>query len=163
MTRTRATTGATDVDALLDRVRRLEEIEIARNLLHTYAATMDDPTPEKVSALFTTDGVLRTKLGEFTGREAIAAFFAQRIDTDTETRHFIANPRTRWLEPGRVEVASYFLFTGRMAGSSAVGWGTYLDVIAVDGDTALFADKSIQVEVRTDLAAGWAAVPATVT
>lgn len=148
---------ATDVAALLARVRRMEEIEAARNLLHTYASTMDDPTPERVAALFTEDGVLRTTLGEFPGRAAIAAFFAERIAADAAgTRHFTVSPRTRWLAPGRVGVASYFLFTGRRRDASALGWGTYADVVVVDGDTALFAERSIDVQMRTDLATGWA-------
>jgi hypothetical protein len=148
----------TDITALLDRVQRLEEAEAARNLFHRYASTLDDPTPEGVAALFTEDGVLRTRLGVSTGRAEIAAFYRNRLAVDdAPKRHFIVNPRTTWVAPGVVEVASYFLFTGRGGDRSIIGWGTYLDRIRVTDGEALFEDKTITLEVGTDLESGWPA------
>ncbi|MCQ0013659.1 nuclear transport factor 2 family protein [Actinomadura madurae] len=122
-----------DLSGLLGRLRRLEDMEAARNHLHRYAATLDAPTAESIAALFTEDGVLRTRLGEFTGREAIAGFYRDRLAADpSEKRHFIVSPRTTWTGPGTVEIASYFLFTAR-AGTSVLGWGTYLDRLRVRG------------------------------
>jgi len=146
----------TDLAVLLRRVRRLEEMEAARNHLHRYAATLDAPTPESVAALFTEDGVLRTRLGEFAGREAIAGFYRERLGADpSEKRHFIVSPRTTWTGPGTVEIASYFLFTAR-AGTSVIGWGTYLDRLRVEDDTALFTGKTIEMHMGTNLVKGWA-------
>lgn len=145
-----------DLDALLARVERLEEAELARNLLHAYAEELDDPTPEAVAALFTEDGVLSVPTGDFTGRTGITAFFRDRTGPgSSEKRHFIMNVRTRPLAPGLVEVASYFVFTAREPDASGLGWGTYLDVIEVADGTARFRSKTITPHVGTDLARGW--------
>lgn len=145
-----------DLDALLARVERLEEAELARNLLHAYAEELDDPTPEAVAALFTEDGTLSVPAGDFTGRSEITAFFRNRTGPGTpEKRHFITNVRTRSLGPGTVEVASYFVFTSREPDASGLGWGTYLDVIEVADATARFRSKTITPHVNTDLARGW--------
>ncbi|GAA4057658.1 nuclear transport factor 2 family protein [Actinomadura miaoliensis] len=155
-------TSQSEIAALLRRVRRLEETEAARNHLHRYAEALDDPVPEAVAALFTEDGALHTRLGgrpgrTMAGREAIAAFYRERGAADpAEKRHFIVSPRTTWVEPGVVEIASYFLFTARADDASVIGWGTYRDRLRVDGDTALFTDKIIDLHVGTDLAQGWA-------
>jgi hypothetical protein len=152
----RTVTTDADVAALLRRVQRLEEMETARNHFHRYAATLDSPTPESVAALFTENGALRTRLGDFVGRTAIAEFYRDRLTADpSEKRHFVVNPHTTWLEPGLVEIASYFIFTGRGDQRSVIGWGTYLDRIRVQGDSALFEHKTIVIDVGTDLAHGW--------
>lgn len=145
-----------DLDALLARVARLEEAELARNLLHAYAEELDDPTPEAVAALFTEDGVLSVPAGDVTGRAGITAFYRDRLGPESsEKRHFIMNVRTRPLGPGTVEVASYFVFTARDPDASGLGWGTYLDVVEVSDGTARFRSKTITPHVSTDLARGW--------
>ncbi|MFD0688618.1 nuclear transport factor 2 family protein [Actinomadura fibrosa] len=145
-----------DLDDLLRRLRRLEDMEAARNHLHRYAAALDTPAPDSIAALFTEDGVLRTRLGEFTGREAIAGFYRDRLAADpSEKRHFITSPRTTWAAPGVVEIASYFLFTAR-AGTSVLGWGTYLDRLRIQAGAPLFTEKTIEIHMGTDLAKGWA-------
>lgn len=146
-----------DLDALLARVARLEEAELARNLLHAYAEELDDPTPEAVAALFTEDGVLSVPSGDFAGRAAIAGFYRDRVGPGaSEKRHFITNLRTRSVAPGIIEVASYFVFTARDPDASGLGWGTYLDVVEVADGTARFRSKTITPHVHTDLARGWA-------
>ncbi|MEV4999743.1 nuclear transport factor 2 family protein [Nocardioides sp. LML1-1-1.1] len=145
-----------DLDALLARVARLEEAELARNLLHAYAEELDDPTPEAVADLFTEDGMLSVPAGDFTGRTGITAFYRDRLGPgSSEKRHFIMNVRTRSLGPGVVEVASYFVFTARDPDASGLGWGTYLDVVEVADGTARFRRKTITPHVSTDLARGW--------
>lgn len=150
----------TDLHALLARVARLEEAELARNLLHAYAEVLDDPTPEAVAALFTEDGVLGVPAGEFAGREAVAGFYRDRLAGASEKRHFIVNVRTRPLGPGLVELASYFLFTAREPASSGLGWGTYLDIVEVADGVARFRHKTITPHVATDLSVGWGAAGA---
>lgn len=145
------------LQALLDRVARLEEAELARNLLHAYAEVLDDPTPEAVAALFADDGVLRVPAGDFAGRDAVAGFYRDRLVGGSEKRHFLMNVRTRALGPGLVEVASYFVFTARDTAASGLGWGTYLDVIEVADGRARFRSKTITPHVTTDLASGWPA------
>lgn len=154
---TQPTTEA-DLPALLDRVRRLEEAELARNLLHAYAEVLDDPTPDAVARLFTEGGTLSVPSADFTGREAIAGFYRDRVGPGvSEKRHFISSVRTRPLAPGMVEVASYFVFTAREPDASGLGWGTYLDEIEVRDGIALFARKTITPHVSTDLTRGWPA------
>jgi hypothetical protein len=151
--------SAAELRVLSERVARLEEMEVARNHLHAYAETLDAPSPEAIAALFTDDGVLRVPAGDFAGREEITGFFRDRFDKDpSEKRHFLMNVRTQSLEPGLVEVASYFLFTAR-GERSVLGWGTYLDLIQVRDGVALFTQKTITPHVTTDLAAGWPMTP----
>lgn len=150
---------ADELKALSERVARLEEMEVARNHLHAYAEALDHPGPEAVAALFTDDGLLRVPAGDFVGREAITGFFRDRFDSDpSEKRHFLMNVRTRSVEPGLVEVASYFLFTGRGPESSVLGWGTYLDLIRVRDGEALYTRKTITPHLTTDLATGWPSI-----
>lgn len=143
---------------LVERLRRLEEMEIARNHLHRYAATLDNPTPEAVAALFTDDGILRTGRGTAVGRTSIADFYRRLLERDpSEKRHFITSPHTTWLAPGLVEIASYFLSTGRGTNRSVLGWGAYLDRIRIVDGTPLIAEKTIELHVGTDLHTGWPA------
>lgn len=144
--------------ALIERIQRLEDCEAARNLLHDYAAALDTPAPDVVAALFTEDGSLTVPSGTWHGRAGVADFYADRFTSDaSEKRHFITSPRTTWLGPGEVEVASYFVFTGRHPERSVIGWGTYQDRIQVTDGSAWFAAKTITPHVGTDLVTGWRA------
>lgn len=146
------------VTTLLARVQRLEDAERARNHLHAYAEALDTPVPSRVAALWTEDGVLQVPSGAFEGRAGVEEFYRSRGEADpSEKRHFIVSPRVRHLEPGLVEVASYFVFTARGEDRSVLGWGTYLDRIRIVGDVALFEQKTITPHVGTDLASGWPA------
>jgi hypothetical protein len=149
-------------DDLEARVRRLEDIEAARGMYQVYAETLDVPDPKTVAALFTDDGVLHTPVGDFEGRPAIEDFYGKAFAADTSLkRHFIVNPRVVETRPGTVRLQSYFLYTGRGDAQSIIGWGTYDDVIDVSGPGPLFREKTIAVDVGTDLAQGWAKDPAT--
>ncbi|MFJ9317663.1 nuclear transport factor 2 family protein [Pimelobacter simplex] len=156
-------TTPADLTALADlaaRVARLEEAELARNLLHAYAEVLDDPTPEAVAALFTDDGVLSVPAGDFAGRDAVTAFYRDRLGPGaSEKRHFIMNVRTRPQAPGLVEVASYFVFTARESTTSALGWGTYLDLVEITAGVPRFRHKTITPHLATDLTTGWPAPP----
>lgn len=144
-----------DLSGLLGRLRRLEDMEAARNHLHRYAATLDAPTAESIAALFTEDGVLRTRLGEFTGREAIAGFYRDRLAADpSEKRHFIVSPgrpgrdRGSWRSP-RTSSSPLAPAPRCSAGApTSTGYGS--------GEAALFTDKTIEIHMGTDLAKGWA-------
>ena len=147
----------TQHDVWEQRIARLEEAELARNLLHDYADILDDPTPEAVAALFTDDGVLSVPAGDFVGTAAITSFFRDRLGPGaSDKRHFIMNVRTRPQGPGLVEVASYFLFTAREP-DSGIGWGRYRDVIEVAEGRARIRHKTITPHLATDLKRGWPA------
>lgn len=146
----------TDMDELIARVRRLEDIEAARNMYHVYAETLDDPNAKTVAQLFAEDAVLHTPMGDFTGRQAIEDFYASAFEADTSLKqHLIVNPKVISAEPGRVRLQSYFLYLGRGDDASIIGWGTYDDTVDVTGSDPLFVEKTIGIIVGTTLDQGW--------
>jgi ketosteroid isomerase-like protein len=147
----------TDLDQVLQRLQRLEDIETARGIYHRYAHVLDEPDAVAVARLFTEDGLLHTPMGTSEGREAIESFFRSAFEADTSVkRHFIVNPRVVDVTAGVVRLQSYFLYTGRGDDTSVIGWGEYDDRVDVRGAEPLFAEKTIAVHVGTDLASGWA-------
>lgn len=141
---------------LREYVRRLRAIESARDHVHAYARILDDPDPGTVTALFAPDAVLTTPSRTVRGSAEIRNFFESAFVADPSVkRHFIANVRTAWLGSSRVRVQSQFFFTGSGAGRSALGWGSYDDVVDTGGDRPCFVEKGVLVEVSTDLANGW--------
>jgi hypothetical protein len=150
----------TSPDDQAARLTRLEECAAASNILHTFAAALDEPEMEKVLALFREDAVLSSPRREAVGHDEIRAFFTEAWAADpSEKRHFVMSPRVTWLEPGRVRLEAYFYFIGRLPGSSVLGWGTYDDVVDVTGPEPRFARIRMESHLRTDLASGWAATP----
>lgn len=148
---------ATELGELEARIRRLEEMERARNIFYEYASVLDDPRPAVMATLFTPDGVLGTPAGRVAGRAAIEAFFADAFAADpSDKRHFVLSPRTTWSEPGSVRVEAYFTYVGRGEDRSGLGWGTYDATVDVTGECPLFAKLTIDVHLASDLAAGWA-------
>lgn len=146
----------TDIEELAARLRRLEDIEAARNMFHVYAETLDEPDAKTVAQLFADDGVLHTPVGDFQGRSAIEEFYGQAFAADTSLKnHLIVNPKVVSAEPGRVRMQSYFLYLGRGDDASIIGWGTYDDTIDVSSAEPLFAEKTIGIIVGTTLEAGW--------
>jgi SnoaL-like domain len=140
-----------------ERLGRLEDVEAARGILFDYAASLDEPDPAVVAALFTEDGLLHTVGGTCRGRAEIEEFFGRAFTRDPSTkRHFITNSKTTWLAPRRVRIDSYFFFVGRDVDRSVLGWGTYLDVVDVSGGRPRFAEKTIDVHLNTTLDQGWA-------
>ena len=145
---------------LLHRLTRLEECSRASNLLHTFAASLDEPDLDTVLALFREDALLSSPRREARGHQEIGAFFADAWLADPSAkRHFVMTPRVTWLSPGRVRLEAYFTFVGRMPDSSVLGWGTYDDLVDVTGPEPQFAEVRMESHLRTDLAQGWAAAP----
>jgi ketosteroid isomerase-like protein len=145
-----------DIDELLARVSRLEDIEAARNMHHIYASTLDEPSAKTVAQLFAEDAVLNTPVGSFTGRQAIEDFYAAALAADTSLKqHLITDVKVASAEPGRVRLQSYFLYLGRGDDDSVIGWGTYDDTVDVSGPEPVFVEKTIDIIVGTTLDAGW--------
>lgn len=139
-----------------ERTQRLEDKEQARNLLHTYAAVLDDPEPDAIAALFEADATLRTTTGVHRGRPAIAEFFrAARSADDSEKRHFVTSPDVEWISPGCVKISSYFIYTARSNRDAVLGWGTYEDLVSVSAVGAKFTSKFIDVQFRGEIGTGW--------
>jgi hypothetical protein len=144
------------IEALAAQLQRLSEAQAAANILHTYAAALDEPDVATVLPLFTEDAVLETPGSAATGHAGIGAFFRAAWAADASAkRHFITSPRVTWLEPGRVRLESYFSFIGRAPGQSVLGWGTYDVIVDVTGTEPRFARMRIDSHLRTDLASGW--------
>lgn len=146
------------MDDLSERLDRLEEREVARNLLHEYATVLDEPDVRTVTALFDPDATLTNPRGTFRGRDAIAADYRVAWDLDPSRKvHVVATPALRHVAPGVVDAQAVFCFFGRGRDESVLGWGRYDDRIVVRDGQALFLAKTIRIGVRTDLATGWAA------
>ncbi len=145
-----------DIEDVVARLRRLEDIEAARNMHHVYASTLDEPNAKTVAELFTENAVLHTPVGSFPGRQAIEDFYSAAFEADTSLKqHFVVNPKVISAEPGRVRLQSYFLYLGRGDDASVIGWGTYDDTVDVSGPEPLFVEKTIGIIVGTTLDAGW--------
>ncbi len=146
-----------ELNALRQRVLRLEQIEHARGYLHTYAETMDDRDPETACRLFREDAVLTTVRGVARGRAEIRQFYRETLTPDQSgSRHFVAAPRATWLADGLIRLESYFQFVGRGDDASVIGWGTYDDTVDVSGERPCFAAKTITLHLRTSVEQGWA-------
>ncbi len=101
---------------------RAWECVVAGNILHTFATAVDAQDLPATLACFREDAVLATPRGESTGLDEIGAFFMKAWATDPSAkRHFVASPRTTWLEPGLVRLEAYFSFIGRLPGSRSSG------------------------------------------
>ena len=150
----------TALELLEMEMRRLAQCQAAANILHTYAASLDEPDVDTVLRLFREDAILQTPGGTSAGDEQIGAFFRRAWAADSSVkRHFITSPRVTWLEPGLVRLEAYFSFIGRATRQSVVGWGTYDDTVDVTGTEPRFARMRIESHLRTDLAAGWPLPP----
>jgi 3-phenylpropionate/cinnamic acid dioxygenase small subunit len=148
----------TTLEALEAEVRRLTQCQAAASILHTYAASLDEPDVATVLRLFRDDAVLETPNSTAAGHEEIGAFFRRAWAADPSVkRHFITSPRVTWLEPGLVRLEAYFYFIGRASQQSVLGWGTYDDTVDVTGPEPRFARMRIDSHLRTDLVAGWPA------
>ena len=146
----------TAVEALEAEVRRLAQCQAAANILHTYAATLDEPDVATVLRLFRPDAILETPGSIAAGHEEIGEFFRRAWAADPSVkRHFITSPRVTWLEPGLVRLEAYFSFIGRALEQSVLGCGTYDDTVDVTGPEPRFARMRIESHLHTDLAAGW--------
>ncbi|HEY8534248.1 MAG TPA: nuclear transport factor 2 family protein [Micromonospora sp.] len=142
---------------LAELVRQQDECRRATGILHAFAASLDEPDVDTVLKLFREDAVLETPRFTARGHAEIGAFFQRAWAADPSTkRHFVMSPRVTWLEPGRVRLETYFLFVGRLPGSSIIGWGTYDDIVDVSGQEPLFAYIRMESHLRTDLQSGWA-------
>ncbi len=139
-----------------DRLLRLEEIEATRQLLASYARAADAASIEPMVALFAADGVVSNRQGEFTGPDEIGGYFDRSWgEKPVDKRHFVANAEVRWEGPGRLGARAYFVFVARAPGASVLGWGRYdADVVVHDG-APRFARLRMDLDVGTDLGAGW--------
>jgi hypothetical protein len=147
-------------DDLAARVQRLELIELAKVATVNYGRACDDKDVEALRArVFTDDVVLRIRDRVLRGIDDVADFYAGAFATEPGTRrHFLTNQIAEVDGSGHVRVESYFFFVSEDA-QSVIGWGAYRDVVVALDAGLRIADKTIVLDVRTDLRAGWAMAP----
>ena len=147
--------SAAELD-LAARVARLEAIEVAKATTARYARACDTKDIEALrTEVFTDDAVLRLPTRELHGIDAIAKSYRRAFEAHGPRRHFIVNHIAERAESDLVELASYFVFVSQ-DGSSVIGWGAYRDIIVIDGPVGRIRDKTILVDVYTNLDDGWA-------
>jgi hypothetical protein len=143
-------------DAVMRRLRRLEDIEAARCVVTRYAAVIDSRELASLGDVFSADAELVTPWAHYRGIDEIRGFFTDALTRSREQRsHFVTNIEPTWIAPGEVRLHSYFLYVGAGGAASTIGWGTYEDRVRVDDDTALITFKSIALGRQTDLRQGW--------
>ncbi|HEV8295857.1 MAG TPA: nuclear transport factor 2 family protein [Acidimicrobiales bacterium] len=146
-----------DRGSLEARVRRLEAVESARDLLHAYAAACDRGDLEGLVGLFADGAVLDANGAVYDGRAAIRQFYAPRLAP--VTRHFVTNATFAATASGDIESRCLFLALGANEGRSTLVIGNYADRIRVERDGARFRSRVIRLGVATDLDTGWSDLP----
>ena len=76
--------------ALSARLQRLEDLDALRRLAADYGAGLDDREVERVSSLFTTDGVFEQEGREVhvEGRSGVGAWYAERLGHYGPSLHY---------------------------------------------------------------------------
>lgn len=83
-----------ELDKLMSRIQRLEDLEEIRRLKHRYCGLCDDAfQADEIAALFTDDGVWEAgePWGNFIGPEAIAEFFKGMPEAVSYSVHALSN------------------------------------------------------------------------
>jgi ketosteroid isomerase-like protein len=145
------------MDESEQRLARLEKIEAAKAALGRYARACDAKDVSRLAAdVFTADVVLHVPGTDYHGVEDVAAFYRGAFDAAPGTRrHFLMNHIAEVNPAGEVEIDSYFFFVSA-EDQSVIGWGSYRDVIVVDGGRARVREKTIVLDMHTTIDAGWA-------
>jgi hypothetical protein len=146
-------------DEITARLERLELIEAAKAVTARYGRVIDAKDVAGLDGVFSDDAVLHLPNAEHRGIDAVRTFFAGAFAAEPGTRrHFIANQIAELIAEDEVRVRSYFFFVSADA-QSVIGWGAYDDTVRGRGDAARITDKTIAIDVRTDLQRGWARIP----
>ncbi|MET0523359.1 MAG: nuclear transport factor 2 family protein [Nocardioides sp.] len=146
-------------DDLHARLRRLELIELAKTATIAYATACDHKAVDELRTnVFTNDAVLHVPNRDFVGVDAVAEFYAHQFPEMGARRHFLTNQVAEVDDDERVHVESYFFFVSA-DDRSVIGWGQYRDIVVVGDEGPRIADKTIVLDVRTDLSTGWAMSP----
>lgn len=145
-----------DLAIALERLHRLEAVQSAQDLMNEYAVAVDGRAIEPVLALFAPDAELHSPRGVHSGREQIAQSFSDGWAMEPSRKHhFVTNARATVQPDGTVTAQAYFLYVGRDAARSVIGWGKYDDRIDVSGERPVFLTKKITLMISTDLDTGW--------
>jgi ketosteroid isomerase-like protein len=145
------------MDESEQRLVRLEKIEAAKAALGRYARACDAKDVSRLAAdVFTADVVLHVPGADHHGIDDVCAFYQAAFDAQPGTRrHFLMNHIAEVNPAGEVEIDSYFFFVSAES-QSVIGWGSYRNVMVVDGGRARIQEKTIVLDMHTTIDAGWA-------
>jgi uncharacterized protein (TIGR02246 family) len=145
-----------DVEALKDRLARLEVAEAARAATWRYAIAVDTSDFDLLSDVFTEDAVLTTRQGPRQGRAEILAYYRKALADALGRKHFMLNQAVTPIGPDVAVVDSYFMYTFAGEDTSILGWGNYHDRVRVIDGVARIEEKRISIDVHADSRVGWA-------
>lgn len=142
-----------DIEA---RLARLETAEAAREASWRYATAIDTLDFDLLASVFAPDATLTTRRGTRTGRDAIIEYYRAALADPIDRRHFLVNQRVTVEGPGSARLDSYFLYTFAGEDTSILGWGAYVDHVAVVDGVGAITSKEISIGAHADVRAGWA-------
>ena len=140
------------------RLTRLEHIEAAKVVSAGYARACDAKDVDMLARdVFVDDVVLHLPNALHRGIVEVNAFYRAAFDAEPGTRrHFLTNQIAEVDARGDVDIESYFFFVSADR-ESVLGWGAYRDQVVFRDGQARIAEKTIVLDVRTPIDAGWAA------
>jgi uncharacterized protein (TIGR02246 family) len=102
----------TDIEVLVRRLERLEDVRAIEQLKYEYAGHCDNSyNPEGIAGLFTDDGrwVVDGEGGTMTGHEEIKAHFRALSEKITWAQHYVIAPQVVLAEDGHTAVGKFYL------------------------------------------------------
>ena len=156
-----------DIQQLVARVQRLEDIEAIKLLVVRYAQGADQGNdPDIMVPLFTDAGVWDggKRFGVYTGKEAIRQFLAESGAFIGWTLHYMVSPAVDVDPAGQTAKAFWYLWeTANMpnqeSGEDDAFWigGTYESALAKQADGAWkFTRVALDLKLLSPYAEGWA-------
>ncbi|MCA9829416.1 MAG: nuclear transport factor 2 family protein [Anaerolineales bacterium] len=124
-----------------------DHAEIHR-LYGQYSQAIDLGSPDAFADVFTHDAVLKTEMGDYTGREALKGFATWfRGQMGNSVRHWPAN-LVVGAEADLITATCYFgaFQVGDPAGPKPIASGIYSDVLAKTGDGWKIASRNIAMD-----------------
>jgi hypothetical protein len=140
------------------RVACQETAEDARTLVSRYASACDTHDLGQIGAMFATDAVVSVPNDSWIGLDEVRRFYREAwAASPGPSRHFITNVAMSDLQQSRVDVTAYLLYvTATGDGVSQIGWGSYRDRYARQGDRLVVQSKHIVLDLVVDVREGWA-------
>ena len=132
---------STNIEALAERLERLETTEAARTALYAYAHAVDTRDWLMLGGVFTEDAVMEMPGLVLTGRTAVVEALQGMLPTEFLTRHLIVNPQVTWKSPGHATVRATIYYTHEGSGFEAIGWGDCVDEVVVTDSVGVIARK----------------------
>ena len=141
--------------SILARLERAETVEAARDVVVAYGRAVDARDWTALGNVFAESAVLRMGGTDVTGRAAIVDSLRSMLPDGLKTMHAMISPTVTWLEPGVARVETTILYTHASDSTSALGWGSYVDLVTIVDGTARITDKSFAPAGHGEVRPGW--------